>query len=161
MKKHLFILIIFCISLSCLAQNEAPEKIYDEKADAMATLNNAISQAEKESKYVLCQVGGNWCPWCLRFAAFVESDSLIHETVYNNFVYVHVNWSRDNKNPEAMKFLGNPARFGFPVFVILDEKGKVIHIQNSAYLEENKGYSEKKVNDFLLMWTRQAVNTLK
>lgn len=60
-----------------------------------------------------------------------------------------------------MKYLGNPARFGFPVFVILNEKGEPIHIQNSAYLEEGKGYSEQKVVEFLNAWTPNAVKTLK
>ena len=60
-----------------------------------------------------------------------------------------------------MKLLENPARFGFPVFVILDEQGKRIHTQNSAYLEEGKGYSEKKVAEFLNIWTPKAVKTLK
>ena len=62
---------------------------------------------------------------------------------------------------EAMKYLGNPARFGFPVFVILNNEGQPIHIQESESLEEGKGYSEKKVIKFLSLWTDKAVNTLK
>ena len=60
-----------------------------------------------------------------------------------------------------MKYLGNPARFGFPVFVILNERGEPIHIQNSAYLEKDKGYDPQKVAEFLDAWTRKAVNTLR
>ena len=37
-----------------------------------------------------------------------------------------------------MKRLNNPARFGFPVFVVLDEKGTVLYIQDSSFLEEGK-----------------------
>ena len=60
-----------------------------------------------------------------------------------------------------MKYLGNPARFGFPVFVILDDEGRPIHIQESESLEEGKGYSRKKVEKFLSLWTKKAVTTMK
>ena len=56
-----------------------------------------------------------------------------------------------------MKRLGNPARFGFPVFVVLDSKGNVLHIQDSSFLEEGKEYSEKKVLRFFKNWTPKAV----
>lgn len=155
--KSFFTVVLLALTLTAFSQ----EKVYNDKADAMKQITTAVEKANAEGKYVLCQVGGNWCPWCLRFAAFAESDTAVHQVIHDNFVYIHVNWSKENKNPEAMKYLGNPARFGFPVFVILNEKGHPIHIQNSAYLEEGKGYSETKVVEFLNAWTPKAVNTLK
>lgn len=155
--KSFFTVVLLALTLTAFSQ----EKVYNDKADAMKQITTAVEKASAEGKYVLCQVGGNWCPWCLRFAAFAESDTAVHQVIHDNFVYIHVNWSKENKNPEAMKYLGNPARFGFPVFVILNEKGHPIHIQNSAYLEEGKGYSETKVVEFLNAWTPKAVNTLK
>lgn len=155
--KSFFTVVLLALTLTAFSQG----KVYNDKADAMKQITTAVEKASAEGKYVLCQVGGNWCPWCLRFAAFAESDTAVHQVIHDNFVYIHVNWSKENKNPEAMKYLGNPARFGFPVFVILDEKGHPIHIQNSAYLEEGKGYSETKVVEFLNAWTPKAVNTLK
>ena len=152
---------MFVIAIAGCGSVWAQNKIYDESADGMAQLKEAMTTAQTTGKYVLCQVGGNWCPWCLRFAAFADTNAMVHPVIEKNFVYVHVNYSKANKNPEAMKFLGNPARFGFPVFVIIDDKGVPIHIQNSAYLEEGKGYDEKKVSEFLLNWTPEAVNTLK
>ena len=56
-----------------------------------------------------------------------------------------------------MKRLGNPARFGFPVFVILDQNGKVLHIQDSGLLEKDKSYDRDKVLRFLGNWTPKAV----
>lgn len=155
--KSFFTVVLLALTLTAFSQ----EKVYNDKADAMKQITTAVEKASAEGKYVLCQVGGNWCPWCLRFAAFAESDTAVHQVIHDNFVYIHVNWSKENKNPEAMKYLGNPARFGFPVFVILNEKGHPIHIQNSAYLEEGEGYSETKVVEFLNAWTPKAVNTLK
>lgn len=157
MKKVLFFILAGIINLQLFAQ----QKVYNEKLDGMQQINTAIRQAQQENKYVLCQVGGNWCPWCLRFAEFAKTDTAVNQIIQDNFIYIHVNYSKDNKNPEAMQFLGNPARFGFPVFVIINTEGKPIHIQNSAYLEEGKEYSKTLVKDFLLHWTPQAVTTLK
>jgi len=161
MKKLLTCIIGILLINNIFAQQESLPKVYDEKADAMKTIRDAVQQAQRQHKYVCCQVGGNWCPWCLRFAAFVESDSAVHQMMYDHFVYVHVNYSKENQNPEAMRFLGNPGRFGYPVFVIINEKGEPIHIQNSEYLEEGKGYSSKKVVDFLRNWTPEAVMPFK
>ena len=136
-------------------------KIYDEKADAMSQIDQALEEARESGRFVICQVGGNWCPWCLRFAKFITEDEEIANVVKENFVYIHVNTSKANKNEEALRRLGNPGRFGYPVLVILDDEGRVIHIQNSSYLEEGNSYNHKKVLEFFLNWTRKAIEELK
>ena len=136
-------------------------KIYDEKADAMSQIDQALEVARESGRFVICQVGGNWCPWCLRFAKFITEDEEIANVVKENFVYIHVNTSKANKNEEALRRLGNPGRFGYPVLVILDDEGRVMHIQNSSYLEEGNSYNHKKVLEFFLNWTRKAIEELK
>lgn len=143
------------------SKTEALPKVYDEQADAMVQIDQAIVQAQQSSKLVICQVGGNWCPWCLRFAKFISDDPEIAKVVEDNFVYVHINTSKTNKNREALVRLGNPGRFGYPVFVILDTDGRVMHIQNSSYLEQGNSYDRKKVLEFFLNWTRQAIENIK
>ena len=136
-------------------------KIYDEKADAMSQIDQALDEARESGRFVICQVGGNWCPWCLRFAKFITEDEEVANGVKENFVYIHVNTSKANKNEEALRRLGNPGRFGYPVLVILDDEGRVMHIQNSSYLEEGNSYNHKKVLEFFLNWTRKAIEELK
>ena len=136
-------------------------KVYDEKADAMSQIDQALEDARESGRFVICQVGGNWCPWCLRFAKFITEDEEIANVVKENFVYIHVNTSKANKNEEALRRLGNPGRFGYPVLVILDDEGRVMHIQNSSYLEEGNSYNHKKVLEFFLNWTRKAIEELK
>lgn len=159
MKNFTSLFLFIIMFVSTFAQT--PQKIYDESIDAVQQINTAVSQAATDNKYVVCQVGGNWCPWCIRFNNLIKQDSTINQVVNENFVYIHVNYSQANKNPKAMQMLGNPARFGFPVLVILDEKGNVIHIQNSSYLEEGQGYNAKNVLEFFQQWTPTAVHTLK
>lgn len=156
--KRIFLFIAIVIS-AC--QISAQTKYYNEEVDGMDQIRTATALAQQTGRYVLCQVGGNWCPWCIRFADFATTDSIIAPLLEKNYVYVHINYSKNNKNTEAMKYLGNPARFGFPVFVVLDENGKPIHIQESESLEEGKSYSRKKVEKFLTLWNKKSVNTLK
>ena len=166
MNKILTIAIMaVLLSVSAIAQN-APKKVYDETINPMEQIDKAVKQAKAEDKFVICQVGGNWCPWCLRFAEFITSDSTINKLVNDNFVYIHVNYNPRQSAPaqkelaaKMMKRLGNPARFGYPVFVVLDENGKVIHTQDSGFLEEGKSYNKEKVTRFFECWTPKAVKS--
>ncbi len=154
MKKLLFFFaVLMCTGIGAQAQ----AKVYNEDIDAMEQIQNAIEEARATDRYVMCQVGGNWCPWCLRFAEFATTDSVIAPLMQDNYVYIHVNYSKANKNLEAMRFLGNPGRFGYPAFVVLDQNGTPIHIQESESLEEGKGYSRKRVEKFLRLWNKKAV----
>lgn len=155
--------LLFFATLVSNAQT-APKKVYDETINQMEQIDKAVKQAKSEGKFVVCQVGGNWCPWCLRFAEFITNDSTINKLVNDNFVYIHVNYNprqsdeaQKEISAKMMKRLGNPARFGFPVFVVLDENGKVIHIQDSVFLEEGKSYNKEKVIRFFECWTPKAV----
>ena len=141
------------------------KKIYDENSDPMAQIDQALSKADKEGKFVICQVGGNWCRWCLMFADFISKDSEITEVIDKNFVYAHVNYNPRERSDEAkmkkaeamLKRLGNPGRFGYPVFVVLNAEGKVLHTQDSSFLEEGNGYNKDKVMRFFTNWTPSAV----
>ena len=146
MKKiFVFVLFVALLSLSAHAQT-ALNKVYNEEINPMTQIDEALAQAKSSGKFVVCQVGGNWCPWCLRFADFVTKDTTISQVIDQNFVYIHVNYNpRKSQDAEKtaqtqsrLKRLDNPARLGFPVFVVLDGQGKVLHIQDSSFLEEGK-----------------------
>ena len=163
--KKIFTLTLLVALLPVLAgAQEGPKKVYDGNRDQMAQIDQAVKQAKAEGKFVVCQVGGNWCPWCLRFADFITKDSTISTLIGENFEYIHVNYNPRNKEAEAkakpmLRRLNNPARFGFPVFVVLDTEGRVLHIQDSSFLEEGQGYSQEKVLRFLKNWTPLKVKS--
>ena len=158
MKKH--IILFMMVVTFAMNVNAQVAKVYDEKIDPMVQIDNALNVAKQTDKYVVAQVGGNWCPWCLRFADFIKKDTAIAKVINDNFVYIHVNYDPRNKavSPEKMlRRLGSPQRFGFPVLVVLDTDEKVIHIQDSSFLEEGKGYNQEKVLRFFSFWTPEAV----
>lgn len=163
MKKILSIIILALalFTTAANAQEQAPlKKVYNEQINPLEQIDQALAQAKSEGKFVICQVGGNWCPWCLRFADFITNDSTINSVIEQNFVYIHVNYhprKATEWSAAMMKRLNNPERFGFPVFVVLDEQGHVLHIQDSSFLEEGKGYNKEKVLRFFQNWTPKAV----
>ena len=163
MKRFLSIVVLavamFAMTANAQEQTEL-KKVYNEDINPLEQIDQAVLQAQAEGKFVICQVGGNWCPWCLRFADFVTNDSTIYQVIEQNFVYTHVNYNprkAGEVGKALMKRLNNAGRFGFPVFVVLDEKGNILHIQDSVFLEEGKGYNEDKVLRFFQNWTPDAV----
>lgn len=163
-KRIATVLLVMILALACQAE-AALKKVYNEDINPVEQIDQALAQAKSTGKFVICQVGGNWCPWCLRFADFIENDSDISKVVNDNFVYIHVNYNprqsageeKTRQAAEMMKRLGNPARFGFPVFVVLDTTGKILHTQDSSFLEEDKSYSKEKTLCFFKNWTPAAV----
>lgn len=151
MKTTLAVLLIVAFSQSLKAQDSL-FTAYNPNADAMAQLNQAVSKAEASGKHVFVQLGGNWCKWCRLFYKWSHSNKIIDSLITADYVVMHINFSKENKNPDVMKRFDFPQRFGFPVFLILDGKGNRLHTQNSGYLEEGDGYSEKKVSEFLKQW---------
>ena len=163
-KKLILSLLGVCLALTLNAQT-ALKKVYNEDINPIEQIDQALVKAKPEGKFVICQVGGNWCPWCLRFADFITNDTTISNVIDENFVYIHVNYNpRKSVGEEKMQLakamldrLNNPVRFGFPVFVVLDEEGRVIHIQDSSFLEEGQSYNQEKVLRFFKNWTPKAV----
>lgn len=150
-RKFVLIVITALFSLGLSAQQAI--KIYNPDADAKAEVAAAIIKAAAEGKHVFVQVGGNWCPWCVRFHKMATEDAKLDSLIHANYEVVKVNYSKENYNKEILASFGYPQRFGFPVFVILDEKGNVLHIQDSGYLEKDKGYDTEKVERLFLNWS--------
>lgn len=124
-------------------------KPYNDKEDAEAKIAELVKQAQAENKNIILQAGGNWCIWCLRFNNYVQTTPELKEIVDKNYLYYHLNYSPKNKNEKVFAKYGNPGeKFGYPVFIVLDKNGKQIYTQDSAILEDGKGYSLEKVKDF-------------
>lgn len=157
MMKHLLSAFILTICICSSGFSQHTTALYDTSASAMKQIDSLITLAKQTNKHVFLQIGGNWCKWCRKFAAFSAENQAIDSLFKADYVVGHINYSKENKNPEAMKRLGFPQRFGFPVFVILDGEGNRLHTQNSAYLESGEGYDNEKVAEFLKHWRPQSV----
>ncbi len=156
MKKTSLVLTMILVCAISFAQEK---KLYDPTADAEKDIAAAVKKAKAEHKYVLLQGGGNWCSWCIEFARFAKADPQLDSAMNAGFIWYHLNYSKENKNEKTFAKYGYPQRFGYPVFIILNENGERINTQNSAYLEDGKkSYDQKKVLEFLEMWSPAALD---
>jgi thioredoxin-related protein len=155
--KKLFCFLFLSLFLLHSDAQTTDTKIYNPSANAEVDIASLVKLAKIEHKHVLLQAGGNWCSWCIEFNRFTHADSSIDSLLNKCFLIYHLNYSQENENKTIFAKYGYPQRFGFPVFIILDENGNRIHTQNSEYLEQGKSYNKQKVLEFLLNWTPQAL----
>lgn len=159
MKRGLIFFFILLSSCAVFSQDMAKFHLYKPEDNAEKDIAAAVKQAKSEDKFVFVQIGGNWCIWCARFNDFVTTDKQIDSLVNAGFVVYHMNYSKENYNAGLLAKYGYPQRFGFPVFLILDAEGKLIHTQNSAYLEDGKkSYDREKVVGFFNDWSPKALD---
>lgn len=156
MKKIMFLIVVLFSANTVFSQDMKNFKLYNPEENAKEVIATKVKEAKKSGKHILIQVGGNWCVWCARFNDFVTTDKSIDSLVSVNYVVYHMNYSKENYNKELLKKYKFPQRFGFPVFLILNEEGELIHTQNSEYLESGKGYDKDKVTAFFRNWSKNA-----
>jgi len=127
-----------------------PVTRFDPSRNALQDIGLAITEAGRSNRRVLLDVGGEWCIWCRRmdstFAKNRDLGALLHE----KFVVVKVNYSKENKNEEALGRL--PKIPGYPHLFVLSEEGLLLHSQDTAELESGKGYDVEKLRTFILQW---------
>ena len=154
--KYWIVSLVLLVSMQGIAGDST--KLYNPAADVKKDVATAIAKAKKEGKHVMLQVGGNWCVWCSRYDGFVKGDTALNRITNENYVVYHLNYSPENKNLAFLKTLGFPQRFGFPVFVVLDNNGQRLHTQDSGLLEKEKSYDPAKVKTFLQAWSPNALD---
>ncbi|MDT8417322.1 MAG: thioredoxin family protein [Lutibacter sp.] len=157
MKKQILFIIIMLLMIDLNAQT-SEVKLYNPEADAKTDLQNNVTKANAEGKHVLVQIGGNWCSWCIKFNKKVTENDTLRSVLKEKYISYHLNYSKENWNEDLLASFGYPQRFGFPVFVVLDGKGNMLHTQNSIYMEEDKGYATKKVLEFFNHWSSVAID---
>lgn len=150
MNKLLKVISIFVFVAVASAQEYEPVKKFDPNRNPENDLKSVIEYAQKTNKRIILDVGGEWCIWCHRIDAFIDSHKELKEFLDKHFFVVKVNYSKENKNE---KFLSKyPQIPGFPHFFVLDKDGKFLHSQETGVLEKDKDYDEAKFMDFLKKW---------
>lgn len=161
MKKIILIFGTVLMTTTLMFSQVEEIRIYDPEANAREDIAKAVSQAKAENKHVLLQIGGNWCPWCVKLHGFESDDTQIDSLLKADYIRVMVNIpkERDKRDYELLASMGNPQRFGFPVLVILNQEGERIHTQDSWFLEQDKSYNREKLIHFFKMWNVAAAGS--
>jgi hypothetical protein len=127
-----------------------PREKFDPKRNAKADLAAAIIEAEKSGRRIILDVGGEWCVWCVYMDRFFYENPELTKLRDDNFVWLKVNMSLENENRAF--FAGYPPARGYPHLYVLEKDGKLLHSQDTAVLEDGKGYDLPRFTEFLKKW---------
>lgn len=128
---------------------------FDPKRSPKLDLEKAIAVASKNGKRIVLDVGGEWCSWCVYMDKFFGKNPKLALLRDDNFVWIKVNWSEENENADFLS--AYPAIVGYPHLFVLDESGKLLHSQDTALLEDGKGYDLAKFTEFLMTWSPKKI----
>jgi thiol:disulfide interchange protein len=146
------LILLPAIAAAASAPSAAP---YDPSLDGWRQLQAAGRKAAADNRRVLIIVGGNWCKWCRALDRLMAEDAALRGELAS-YEVVHLNYSKENKNPEAMAHLGNPEKLGFPSLLVLSPQVQVLHTQSSEIFEtgdpEKPGHDPAKLLAFLRTW---------
>ena len=123
---------------------------FDPARDPEKDVAAAVALAKGQDKRVIVDVGGEWCSWCHTMDRFIAANDDLKSLVNARYVWVKVNYSKENKN-EA--FLSRwPKVAGYPHLFVLDADGKLLHSQDTGELEAGKSYDKAKFVAFVERW---------
>lgn len=128
-----------------------PVTMYDPKRDAAKDIEGAIKEAQRTSKRILLEVGGEWCSWCHTLDKFFETHPDLLTLREQNFVTLKINFSEENENKEVLSRYGPIS--GYPHIFILERDGKLLHSQDTGVLESGKSYDLEGLTFFLTNWS--------
>lgn len=161
MKRIFVFALMLFASVLGYSQDMTKFRLYNPADDAKKEIESTVKRAKESGKHVMLQIGGNWCVWCARFNDFVTNEKSLDSLLNANYVVYHLNYSKENKNLDILKKYSFPQRFGFPVFLVLNEQGELLHTQTSWYLEAGKGYDKEKAAAFFNDWGKKALDPAK
>lgn len=148
-KRLASLIVILSFAGAVLAQ-DLPAK-FDPARDAARDVAAATAMAKAQGKRVLVDVGGEWCSWCHILDRFIDANADIRKLRDAGYVWVKVNWSKENKNETLLSRW--PAIQGYPHLFVLDGEGKLLHSQDTGALESGKGYDKARFAQFLRTWS--------
>ena len=124
---------------------------YDPARDPSRDLAAAITEARRDEKRVLLEVGGNWCGWCREFERFVRADTALGEALRGTFVVVRVNVSPENSNARFLS--AYPDAPGYPYFYVLDDAGSLLACVDTDDFLKGESYDRRKILAFIRQWS--------
>lgn len=125
--------------------------IYSDTADANHDIAQALVTAQHEHKRVILDFGGNWCGDCQVLDIYMHQQPNL-DLLENNFVLVHVNIGRYDKNTDIADKYQVPLKRGVPGLAVLDAHGRLLYSQKNGEFEAMRKMDPASVTEFLNYW---------
>jgi len=140
--------VIILASLAAFAQGRI---IYSDTADAHHDIAQALVTAQHEHKRIILDFGGNWCIDCQVLDIYFHQQPNL-ELLQNNFILVHVNIGRYDRNTDVAAKYGIPLEHGVPKLAVLDAHGKLLYGQVKGEFKSMSKMDPSSVTEFLNQW---------
>ena len=149
-RKRAFVLVALLV-FATLAIKAQSRTIYSDTADAHHDIAQALVTAQHEHKRVILDFGGNWCGDCQVLDIYFHRQPNL-DLLQNNFVLVHVNIGRFDRNTDIAEKYGVPLKKGVPGLAVLDAHGRVLYSQKNGEFEAMRHMDPASVTEFLNKW---------
>ena len=131
---------------------QSSRHIYSETANPEADIAAALTRAKHEHKRVLLDFGGDWCGDCQVLDIYLHQQPN-QELLEKNYVFVHIfTTSTFDRNVELAKKYGVPLEKGVPAISVLDDRGNVIHAQQTGEFNDMRHMEAEQLTAFLNRW---------
>jgi thiol-disulfide isomerase/thioredoxin len=126
---------------------------YDEQADAKAVVAKARTQAKREHKTLLIDLGGNWCGDCRVLAAIMALPDL-QPFLDRHFVIAKVDIGRYDKNGDIAAQYGITGRLdGVPAILVVDPvRNRLVNGGRLFALTDARHMTPQGLADWLAQW---------
>jgi thiol:disulfide interchange protein len=164
--KHAIVFVLFFSSLGLGQWKKTPLQppaqpnlqLYPANANAGDEIREAVASAIKPHKRILLVFGGNWCMDChVLDNAFHQPT--IAPLLNSNFVVVHIDIGKYDKNLEVAKKYHVDLEKGVPSIAVLESDGSFLY--STAEFEKARVLSEEDVLQFLNKWKPQPATARK
>ncbi len=125
--------------------------IYSEDANPNTDIAAALEQARSQHKRVLLDFGGNWCGDCQVLDLYFHQTPNL-DLLTKNFVLVHIDIGRMDKNLSVAEKYSVPVSRGVPALAVLDSNGKLLFSQQNKEFENMRAMNASSVTQFLNQW---------
>ena len=130
-------------------------KPYDESAVAGEEIIKALEKAKSNNKYILLQMGGNWCPDCRTLGEYFSRPD-IKKWLDERVILVSVDVGEWDRNLDIVEEYGNPISEGIPALVLLNPDNEVMFATLAGELASARNMSK---ND-LVEWLKSKIDPM-
>lgn len=150
------LLACFAVALGSAARAKSAD-IYPDPGRAAADLAAALQSAAASHRRVIVDLGANWCTDCRVLDAYLL-DAANRPLLEDNFVLVHVNVGRLDRNLDIAQRLQIPIEKGVPALAVLDGDGTLLYSQKTGEFEAMRRIQPSAVTQFLRQWKPAAAS---
>ncbi len=140
------------LTLLAAAALAAPAPRAGKTADEQ--IRAAVAETVKSGKHIILDFSADWCFDCHVLNEQMHSPGLA-PLIARNYVVVHIDVGRFDKNLDVAARYGVPLRQGIPALAVLDEHGKLLYAQAQGEFQDARHLQPETVRAFFEKWKPQ------